>query len=144
MLQSNIHTVIRQCTSRCKRRYENELHSMNSWSRINGRRDVDSTDLSALGNEDIFNRYNGNNRCTIGTKTITEEGQQHCTDKSSRSNSSSSSSSSKKNKNGSLSTLPYLLLNVRILSTRYVAAKAASVSSLSLRRDVTMEVKMNT
>ena len=38
----------------------------------------------------------------------------------------------------------YLLLNVRILSTRYVAAKAASVSNFSLRREVTMEVKINT
>jgi hypothetical protein len=38
----------------------------------------------------------------------------------------------------------YLLLNVRILSIRAVAAKAASVSNLSLRRDVTIAVKMKT
>jgi hypothetical protein len=38
----------------------------------------------------------------------------------------------------------YLLLNVRILSTKAVAAKAASVSNLSLRREVTIAVKMKT
>jgi hypothetical protein len=38
----------------------------------------------------------------------------------------------------------YLLLNVRILSTKAVAAKAASVSNLSLRREVTIDVKMKT